>query len=181
MNFLFLDTETTGLQDPRLVSIAFNIHGTNLINHGFYRPPKPIESGASAVNGITNEMVKAQPWFEDTKDKLHIQQLLDQLVLVCHNVKFDARVLQNEGLKVGAMLCTQELSTAVYPSLAKHKLQTLKEDLGLHSPFSRPHSAVGDVMTLKLLFQRICMDKTKELSNSIPRMQAYVSSFITNM
>jgi len=181
MNFLFLDTETTGLNNPRLVSLAFNISGTNLINHAYYKPPVEIEEGASKVNGITNDMVKDLPPFQGSKDKLHVQQLLDQLVLVCHNVKFDAQVLVNEGLRVKMKLCTVEIAKAMYTQFEKHNLQVLKDNLELHSPFSKPHSSVGDVITLKKLFQKMYSDKVKDFDGDKVRAQSYISSFISGM
>jgi DNA polymerase III epsilon subunit-like protein len=49
--YIFLDTETTGLADPRLVELAFVEEGHVPIVVRV-KPPKPIELDASVVNGI---------------------------------------------------------------------------------------------------------------------------------
>lgn len=179
MNFLFLDTETTGLNEPRLVSLAFNIWGTQLISQGYYKPPKPIEEGASKVNGLTNEMMANEQPFTGSKDFLHLQQLLDQLVLVAHNAVFDVRVLHNEGLKVKRSICTKELAQAIYTNLPKHNLQFLREQLGLTMPGVIAHSAVGDVIIMKRLWQTMYKEKMKDW-NDAKRVQAYFGSFMKN-
>jgi len=177
MNFLFLDTETTGFKEPRLCSIAFNIWGTNLISQGYYNPPKPIEDGAVAVHGMTNFMLSTEKPFANSKDKLHIQQLLDKLVVVAHNATFDVRVLQNEGLKVRQSICTKELAKAIYANLSHHNLPFLRENLQLVAPSAVAHSAVGDVMIMKKLWIAMYREKMKDWGDE-KRVQTYFSSFI---
>ncbi len=177
MNFLFLDTETTGFKDPRLCSLAFNIWGTNLISQGYYNPPKPIEEGAVAVHGMTNFMLSTEKPFAGSKDFLHIQQLLDKLVVVAHNAAFDVRVLQNEGLKVHRSICTKELAKAIFTNLPRHNLQELRSELHLVAPSAVAHSAVGDVMIMKKLWNAMYREKMKDWGDE-KRVQTYFSSFM---
>lgn len=61
---IFLDTETTGLgPEAEICDLGIvRIDGTVLID-SLVRPSNPIPEGATAVHGITNEMVEsAEPW-----------------------------------------------------------------------------------------------------------------------
>lgn len=152
--FLFLDTETTGLKEPRLVALAYSLDNEEMINYGMFKPVKPIEPGATFVNGITNEMVAKKPLFIRTADSTKLQLLLETHTMVSHNVSFDARVLENEGLKVGKTLCTKELARQYISDAPNHKLQTLRMFLKLNCE-AVAHNAYGDVIILKALFQKI--------------------------
>lgn len=63
---LILDTETTGLDDDaEIVEIAVVDAAGTLEFSALVKPSKPIPEAASAVHGITDEMVAtARPWRE---------------------------------------------------------------------------------------------------------------------
>jgi DNA polymerase-3 subunit epsilon len=151
-NLLFTDCESTGLNQPNLVTLAYCLGDSNLFTTGLYKPQKEIEPGAEAVHGISNEMVKDLPLFAETQDKVLIQKLLDENILVCHNVKFDKAVLENEGLLINQTLCTVELARSLFPQFPNHKLQTLRQYLNLNHEKALAHSAIGDVIILKALY-----------------------------
>lgn len=152
--FLFLDTETTGLREPRLVSLAYSVEGESMINYGLFKPPKPIEHEASSANHITDEMVKNAPDFQTSPDFQKLQTLLDTHTLVAHYAVFDAKVLQNEGLNVKKVLCTCELAKRAVPQASNFKLQYLRYFLSLNCD-ATAHNSLGDVIVLKALFKRL--------------------------
>ncbi len=95
-NCLILDTETTGLgDDAEIVEISvINAQGDVLLN-SLVKPSKRIPAEATAVNGITDEMVAGAP----TWDQLH-QQFTDimsstEQPLVIYNDAYDIRILNN--------------------------------------------------------------------------------------
>ncbi len=154
MNFLFLDTETTGFTHNRLVQLAYEHHPTGERRVEHFKPPVPIEDGAAKVHGKTNDMAESWPTFAGSKYELHLPKLLKENILVCHNAKYDIGVLQNEGIEVGQYICTMEVARAVLPTATNHKLQTLRTEIGFDVPEGdlTAHDAMGDVLVMIGLF-----------------------------
>jgi len=158
MQFLYLDTETTGFHQPRILSIAWNVHGSFMYRMGFFNPPCEISEGATAVHGITKDMLKNCKPFNESIDSVHLQKVLNESILIAHMAAFDKRVLENEGLKVPKSLCTRDLSKEVLPGYSSYALQDLREALKLEPEIEScalPHTALGDVLILKALFKTL--------------------------
>ena len=120
MREIVLDTETTGM-DPvkgdRLVEIGcVELHNhlpTGRSYHIYLNPERDIPAEATAVHGITNEMVKDKPTFgEVVGDFL---DFIGDARLVIHNAEFDM------------MFLNAELRTFGFPSLDHRRVtDTLK-------------------------------------------------------
>src|SRR5688572_2964196 len=84
-----LDTETTGLstiQGHRIVEVAaVRLEGWREVDSfsALVNPGRPMDSGASRVNGIYDEDLVEAPPFSDVARPLH--RILDGAVLVAHN------------------------------------------------------------------------------------------------
>lgn len=100
INTLIIDTETTGLaEDSEIVEIAIlSISGTVLLNT-LIKPIKPIDPKATAIHGITDEMVKDAPYFSDIAAVLY--HIIKNKTLVGHNVAFDVARLKFELSRCG--------------------------------------------------------------------------------
>lgn len=159
---IFLDTETTGFNQAKIVTLAYNLGEEHMLTAGIFKPNKEIDEGAAKVHGFTNEMVANMPTFNSSLDHTRLQKHLDDRILICHNVKFDKQVLENEGLNVGKFLCTVVLARALFPNLGNHKLQTLREHFGITLPEAIAHSATGDVMILKAVFLKLLEEANKQ-------------------
>ena len=150
-HYVILDLETTGttpLHD-RITEIAL-IRFENgveadrwetLVNPGISIPPF-----ISHLTGITNEMVRDAPTFEDIAHKLH--SCIEGAVLAAHNVRFDHGFLKSEFKRLGAVLrqkalCTVKLSRKLYPQHRSHGLDAIMRRHGLTS--HARHRAMGDV------------------------------------
>lgn len=100
---VFLDTETCG-KDPREqvcdIGIVL-IDGTVLLNQ-LVKPADPIPSEASAIHGITNEMVADAPSWPEVQDR--VGGILDGRLTVIYNAQYDTAVLRNEGTRIGAQI-----------------------------------------------------------------------------
>ncbi len=91
-NCFILDTETTGLgKDAEIIEICIiDCTGKVLLNT-LIRPRNPIPAEATAIHGITNEMVAAAPTWRD----IHWQfmALTHTKTLVIYNIVFDIRLI----------------------------------------------------------------------------------------
>ncbi len=101
----FFDLETTGinLATDRIVEIAvvkIMPDGTKVIKRKLINPEMPIPVGATAVHGITDEMVKDAPTFRQVANE--IKQFIDNADLAGFNSnRFDVPILVEEFLRVG--------------------------------------------------------------------------------
>lgn len=160
MKLIFLDTETTGLKTPHVVEFAYGIQESQgmpfAITHHKVKPPVEIEEGATAIHGITNDMVKDWKSFQDQSIHGYLSDHLVEGILVAHNAKFDIRVLALAGIEVSRFIDTQKVAKYMFPNLASYSLQNLRADLQLDvDPEAAPHSSMGDVIVLDALFRKI--------------------------
>ncbi len=91
--YLVLDTETTGLVDPEMVSVAvIDATGKTLFDE-IVRPGRPIEPGASEITGLTDAYVAGRPGFPAIEPAL--SRILEGQTVVIYNAEYDVRVLAN--------------------------------------------------------------------------------------
>ena len=97
-NALIIDTETTGLGDQdEIVELSIvDIFGNVLYDQRFH-PSVPMNPEASAINHITDDMLKDQPWFAHELSKIY--QILYGKPLIGHNISFDVRLLKQTAKK----------------------------------------------------------------------------------
>lgn len=124
-DWVVIDTETTGLtQDDRIVEIAALVIDSETMEPveefiTLLHPDR--DTGASAVHGISADMVENSPRFADIAEKF--AHFLQGRVLVAHNLKFDMGFLEREfdragvELNLGRGFCTWSQGT--HTSLAK--------------------------------------------------------------
>ncbi|WP_276351548.1 ATP-dependent DNA helicase DinG [Cohnella caldifontis] len=170
MKFAVLDFETTGLSETKDEIIQA---GLAVIDEAgavcstfasFVRPEKPIPEEISALTGITDEDVREAPELEDVLARM--VPLLQDAVLVGHNVGFDAGFLQAALDRcgylpyTGRLLDTAKLARIAYPSLPSYQLSSLASSFGIGH--DRPHRADSDAMATAELF-RIATDKLRSM------------------
>ncbi len=103
--FIAADLETTGLSAAaghRVCEIAFLrfLHGSVIDSFvSLVNPLRPIDPGARAVNGISDEMVACAPPFADLFPR--ILEFLGDDPLVFHNAPFDLSFLRAEARLAG--------------------------------------------------------------------------------
>lgn len=161
--FVILDTETTGLNPAfgdRIVEIALlKVRNREIVDRfeSLINPGRFISPGASAINGITDEMVHFSPYFTQIADQ--ILAFIENSVLVIHNAKFDLGFLAAQ-LKLAkrtnplnSVLDTIRLAKHVYPNFESYSLGNLATALAIVP--EHLHRAMEDVEITNRVFNKI--------------------------
>ncbi|CAG7651641.1 exonuclease domain-containing protein [Paenibacillus allorhizosphaerae] len=93
--YLILDTEATGLDyDSEIVDIAVIDLDENVLFESLVKPVCPIPEEATAIHGITNEMVENAPSWPEVW--VHIQKILsvDKTILT-YNADYDFQMIRS--------------------------------------------------------------------------------------
>lgn len=115
---VFLDTETTGLDDQaEIVEIAIlALDGTRLLST-YVRPSVPATPAAAAVHGISDDMLANAPGWPEIAPQ--VCSLLAGQTVVAHNADFDVRMLAQTSQRYdlaspapGNWVCTMKMLTA---------------------------------------------------------------------
>jgi len=156
----FLDFETTGIDARggervcevgilRCFGLQIEKEYSSLVN-----PQKHISAGASAVNGITDDMVNGAPCFSSIAPEL--LSLMENSIIVCHNAPFDLSFLCSELLNNNMPMIENYLIDTLsvarkhfhFPS---NKLQSIASGLGIDP--GQKHRALADVHTTRQVLQ----------------------------
>lgn len=157
MKILFFDTETTGnTENDYICQIAYK--NTDEQFSDMYKPPVRIPPEASAVHHISNKMVEDKTSFSESKDYKKIKDLFEhkETVPVAHNAVFDLTMLAKENINPNKFICTLRVARALDPEgkIEKYNLQYLRYLLGIEIE-AQAHDALGDVLVLEKLFERL--------------------------
>jgi exodeoxyribonuclease X len=158
LNFLVIDTETTGLDHTtdKVVEIAgVNVRNGNisLTYHTLINPGIPIPPDKSAIHGIADWDVQGMPMFDQAWQKF-LPFIRSADVLVAHNALFDKGFLPETDKP---WLDTKRLAQHLWPDAPNHRNQTLRfwKKLRLNS---LAHSADGDAIVTAHLLMLLIQD-----------------------
>jgi DNA polymerase III epsilon subunit-like protein len=161
---IFLDTETTGNEPKKdfLCQLAFKSKDETFCE--LFKPPIPIPPEASAITHITNKHVADKKAFKESSNYGAIKLMLEspENILVAHNAKFDVAILNNEDIIPANIICTLRVARALDKNniIPQYRLQYLRYYLDIDIE-AEAHDALGDVLVLEKLFERL-FDKMKE-------------------
>jgi DNA polymerase-3 subunit epsilon len=149
-----VDIETTGLHVTKdgITEIAVQIiteQGVVRTWHSLIKPKRSIPDSISALTGITNEMVRDAPSFEEIAEEL--VDVLQGSVFVAHNARFDFGFIKNAFKQCGvtfqaSVLCTIKLLRQLYPNLKDYNLAFITQFFNV--PLQSHHRAQSDVAAL---------------------------------
>jgi DNA polymerase-3 subunit epsilon len=162
MKFVAFDLETTGTKpsEDMIIEVGAVLFDGARAVKGFGKlvdPGCPIPPDASAVNGITDEMVQGKPKIKDVLSDF--AAFCGDLPLVAHNAPFDYKFLladvnvHQSAAPGGIVLDTLPLSRKVFPGLPNYKLWTLVRHFNF--PSGTFHRAEEDSSYCGLLFAKI--------------------------
>lgn len=162
MKFIAFDLETTGTVPgvDRIVEIgAVKYEGGQPVAtfSTLIDPRRSIPPGASAVNGITDDMVAGKPFIENILESF--AEFCGNAVMVAHNAPFDAQFLTADIKRFessspsGIVLDTLPMARKVFPGLANYKLGTLVQHLKIDA--GKFHRAEEDASYCGQLFMKM--------------------------
>ncbi len=157
----FLDIETSGgrCASDRIIEIGIlRIEDNQVVKtyNTLVNPDCYVSPFIENYTGINKTELEQAPRFSQVKDV--ILELLDDCVLVAHNVRFDYGFLKNEFNRLGITFsiphfCTVKLSRQLYPHYPKHNLDALIERFSLPCP--QRHRALDDARAIWHFYQII--------------------------
>jgi DNA polymerase-3 subunit epsilon len=157
---VFVDLETTGgsLGVHRITEIGVVEVGPSGVTQwsSLVNPQQPIPFFIQQLTGISDSMVRDAPTFDVIAQGLLAR--LEGRLFVAHNARFDHGFLRSEFKRAGIkfqpdVLCTVQLSRAIYPAERRHGLDALIERHAL-VPFAR-HRALADADLLWQFWQHL--------------------------
>lgn len=180
MRFIAFDLETTGTvagidQIVEIGAVRFNNGQVEAVYSTLVDPRRPIPPGASAVNGITDEMVSGKPLIESLLPSL--ADFCEDCMLVAHNAPFDTQFLLADIKKHespaprGVILDTLPIARKVFPGLPNYKLGTLVQHLKIQA--TDFHRAEQDASYCGYLF--IELVKRISVAGQAPKIENLVA------
>lgn len=163
--FVAFDIETTGLTPvmDRIIEIgAVKCLNRKIIDtfQALIDPGVPIPTEVSAINGITDDMVKGRETINDVLPKFI--SFLEESVAVAHNAPFDVGFIYYDlgrlGLKTSnkTILDTYAMTKQLFPHFHNYKLDSLV--LNMHIKSETLHRALADAEACMKVFYR-CLDE----------------------
>jgi len=161
---IFFDTETTGnTENDFLCQIAYKSGKESFVD--LYKPPVKIPPEASAVHHITNKMVLDKPSFKESGEMPAIKKLFEDKdsIVVAHNAPFDLMIINKEGINPNKFICTLRITRYLDPEgkIERYNLQYLRYLLEIEIDVTA-HDALGDVLVLEKLFEKLKSKIMKE-------------------
>jgi DNA polymerase-3 subunit epsilon len=172
--YAIVDIETTGghASANGITEIAICIHNGKKVVERYetlINPQRDIPIYIQALTGISNEMVRNAPPFEDVAADIY--HLLNGKIFVAHNVNFDHSFVKYHLTEAGYdlqcnKLCTVRLGRKILPGLPSYSLGKLCRSLGIDNE-SR-HRAGGDAdATAKLFSILLQNDKDGHITGAL--------------
>lgn len=151
-DYVVFDLETTGVSVERdaIIEIAAVKVIKGKITDTFQtlvNPERPIPSGASRVNGITDDMVADAPLIEAALEKFLV--FMDDFILIGHNIQsFDMNFIYDASMRIFQKPVENDFIDTLYmarrclPELSNHKLVDLAAHFHINADGA--HRALND-------------------------------------
>ena len=179
-DYVVFDLETTGIsyKNDSIIEIsAVKVINGQVVDtfSTLVNPMRPIPYGATAVNGITDAMVKDEPTIEQVLPEFI--SFIGDMVLVGHNIAgFDMRFICREaegllGITVSNdYIDTLQMSRKRLPQLAHHKLVDIAVHYNIETEGA--HRALNDCIMNQQCYERLLREKEPqgtEIGRKCPR------------
>ncbi|WP_294976915.1 exonuclease domain-containing protein, partial [uncultured Leuconostoc sp.] len=161
--FVVVDLETTGqsvTRGGRIIQIGMTfIKQRQIIDHfeSFVNPGQLIDRNIQQLTHIAQKDVKNAPYFEELAPML--QNLLNDTIIIAHNVNFDYPYLNDEFRRTGfpeltsSAIDTVQLAQILLPTAPGYRLLDLTTYLDI--TLNNAHRANADAHATALLFLKL--------------------------
>ena len=152
-----VDLETTGLDSNRdaiteIGAVRFNGNRVEDEWHSLVNPGRAIPPNITRLTGISNEMVRHAPKFEEVSQDL--VAFVGDSPILGHNVSFDLSFLQQRGLfPYQDAFDTYALAAVLMPMASRYNLGSLGQQLGILLPAT--HRALDDARVTHQVFVQL--------------------------
>lgn len=175
---IYYDTETTGVrpEKDRVIEIAAYDPSNNTSFQSFINPGCSIPQEATAIHGITDEMIASAPSFAEVGPAFFSFCGEDAVLIAHNNDAFDRHFLIHESkrseiiLPQWPMVDSLKWARKYRSDLPKHSLQFLRQIYGISE--NQAHRALDDVMVLyqvfSLMIDDLSIETILELLNAAP-------------
>ena len=178
-DYVVFDLETTGVScssDAVVEISAIKVIGGEVVDEftTLVNPGRPIPYYASEVNGITDDMVKDSPFFEEALSDF--LEFAGDAVLVGHNIHtFDMKFLYRDaerfwGMTIGNdYIDTLQIARMYLPQLSHYKLVDLAEYYKIST--AGAHRALNDCRMNQIVFEHLAkeMDNPSEDAKAVKK------------
>lgn len=189
-DYVFLDTETTGLTgNDEIVQLGIIDGSSRELFSGMFKPSQPMHWAAAKTTGITDKMLENQPRFAEQIDK--IMNVIGGRKIIAYNKEFDERLFYQTARRYN--LLNPEVNQAFKGSLCAMKLYS--QYYGLPSSFFismqeaclceginviQDHRAVSDcvmmVQLLKVISDMSRLPDMERLKQVLPEKKLFTLS-----
>jgi len=181
VDFCVVDTETTGGMAAlhRVIEVAALHVRDGIVLDRFstlINPGRPIPPFISTFTGITDDMVRSAPSFNEVAAPL--RRFLDRGVFVAHNAPFDYKFILHEYQRMGEVwarpsLCTVRLARKLFPELPSRSLRPLCDHLMID--IHGRHRAAGDAEATTYVLNRMLKKMVVEHNvHSLPDVHSFL-------
>lgn len=161
--FVVVDLETTGqsvARGGRIIQIGMTfIKNRRIVDHfeSFVNPGQPIDRNIQQLTHISEKDVRDAPYFEEIAPVL--RNMLQDTVLIAHNINFDYPYLNDELARTGFPVLTNpaidtvQLAQILLPTAPGYRLLDLTTFLNI--TLNNAHRANADAQATALLFLKL--------------------------
>lgn len=185
-NVLIMDTETTGLgDDAEIVEVTIIDTAGRVLLNTLVKPRSVIPASATAIHGITNEMVATAPSWPHVCRSLY--DIISGRKVVIYNSDFDTRILDQTNDDWGITIhfkierptfeCAMLAYAEFYGQNSEHggykwqKLTTAAEQQGVIIE-GTPHRALSDCLTTLGVIKAMAAGGYRRASHGITAQKA---------
>ena len=166
-----LDTEGNGQNPGEIIELAavemIDLTVTGRIHQWRFRPRQQIHYSATRVHGITNDDLASCPPIEEHLDEIF--EVLGERAVAGHAVHVEVNALQRvrPGWEPPNAYDTLRMARRAYPELARHRLSSVGDHLGLSATAARitrrrAHSALYDALLCGLIMRHVVIEAGDE-------------------
>lgn len=176
-DYVIFDLETTGISpynDSIIEISAVKVIGGKVVDtfSTLVNPRRPIPYGATAVNGITDDMVEGEPYIEEVLPGFNA--FIEDFVLVGHNIaSFDMKFIWKAATEhLGQTFSNDYIDTLPMarkrlPKLAHHRLVDLAEYYNISTEGA--HRALNDCIMNQQCFELLQQEYVKNPPKLCPK------------